>query len=377
MKIENLQLKFGNWEKLTNAYDISDVNLVIVHGKTNEFENDEHFYYLKKRYPDAEIIGCSSDELVLKNNIPNSEMVACAISFNSSRIVLKSISGTDDNDASDLSYNLIKKFDSNGLKHIFLLADGLKFNGSDIVKGLNKSIDIPKTGGLAADGTRVEKSLVMANAPASQNIIAAIGFYGDKLTIKSSSVGGWKEFGTPRIVTKSSKNTLYELNGEPIIEYYKRYFGSGYDFIKDIAFKFPFGIKKYDLDEPIIRTAIRINYDDNSVTTSGDIPEGYIAQIMKPDIDMLIDGAGEAAKIAQVDSRALSLGLVTSCEGRRSVLRQLVQDEVEKVATTLGDNVNLVGFYSYGEISPYQNGINKTLFHNQTMTITVVSEEIE
>jgi len=59
--------------------------------------------------------------------------------------------------------------------------------------------------------------------------------------------------------------------------------------------------------------------------------------------------------------------------GRKLVLKQRIEEEVEAVRDILGKQAFLTGFYSYGEISPFAVGA-KCALHNQTMTITTFSE---
>ncbi|MCX6956182.1 MAG: FIST C-terminal domain-containing protein [Verrucomicrobia bacterium] len=62
-----------------------------------------------------------------------------------------------------------------------------------------------------------------------------------------------------------------------------------------------------------------------------------------------------------------------SCVGRKLVLGQRTEEEVETVLTQLGPAITAAGFYSYGEICPSgaQHGCD---LHNQTMTLTVFTE---
>jgi hypothetical protein len=49
--------------------------------------------------------------------------------------------------------------------------------------------------------------------------------------------------------------------------------------------------------------------------------------------------------------------------------------EVDAAGRNLGPNMRQAGFYSYGEISPHAlSGICE--LHNQTMTITTITEEV-
>ena len=68
------------------------------------------------------------------------------------------------------------------------------------------------------------------------------------------------------------------------------------------------------------------------------------------------------------------LALLISCVGRRIVLGDRVEEEIEVIRETFGSNTVLCGFYSYGEISPLLDNVACEL-HNQTMTITTMFEE--
>jgi hypothetical protein len=92
---------------------------------------------------------------------------------------------------------------------------------------------------------------------------------------------------------------------------------------------------------------------------------------MRANVDRLIDGAFLAASsIAQ--KVPASAALLISCVGRRLVLRQRVEEEVESVREALGQGVSVSGFYSYGELCPA--GESNCELHNQTMTVTTFAE---
>ena len=114
------------------------------------------------------------------------------------------------------------------------------------------------------------------------------------------------------------------------------------------------------------------------MTFAGDIPQGYLAQLMKCSLDRLVDGAHEAALMANrstepVDGQTLSVAI--SCVGRRLVLGERAEDELESTLEVLPEGTRQIGFYSYGEISPFATG--HCDLHNQTMTLTTIREVSE
>ncbi len=193
--------------------------------------------------------------------------------------------------------------------------------------------------------------------------------------LSSGSHGGWSSCGADRVVTRSVGNTLFELDHEPALDLYKKYLG---EFAKELplsGLRFPLYIRAPSDTEGVIRTLLQINEDTKSITFAGDIPSGYFARLMMPELQQLIYGAVDAAKeINQVNDHQ-ALGLVVSCAARRVVMKQIIEEELEAVEETLGSNVQLVGFYSYGEIAPFNDQPENCQLHNQTMTLTAIYEK--
>jgi hypothetical protein len=213
----------------------------------------------------------------------------------------------------------------------------------------------------------------MADAPAAQNVVAIVGFFGD-LTAKCGCFAGWREFGAERLVTRSSGNVVYEIDYKPALTVYTKYLG---DLAKDLpgsGLRFPLSIRLTEQDEPVIRTLLAVDAEAQSLTFAGDVPQGGFCRLMKTDINSLIDGSGIAATAAGscTDGRA-GLCLIVSCVGRRLVMGQLTEEELDIVRERLGPDYAITGFYSYGELAPFADVIGCRL-HNQTMTLTTLCE---
>jgi hypothetical protein len=138
---------------------------------------------------------------------------------------------------------------------------------------------------------------------------------------------------------------------------------------------FPLSVRSPDGDREVVRTILAVDDQQHSLTFAGDVPQGAYARLMKANFDRLIDGAHGAAKTSfqSLGSSSPDLALLISCVGRKLVLKQRTEEEVEAVRSVLGEQAVLTGFYSYGEICPAAPNANCEL-HNQTMTITTFSE---
>jgi len=378
MKIESLYYQDNIWHSSLSEV-LKNVDIVFTFGQRDTFKLKEVYVQLKRRYPNAYIVGCTSSGNIQDDCVSSVPMVASAISFKSSmsKVAISVQDFTKDDDQNQISHKLIDALPKNNLQHVYILSDGLNMNGSSLAKGANDALDhkVAITGGLAGDDESFEETWVIADDVAKQNRVVAVGFYGESLSIKSGCFGGWNEFGVERRITKSVGNVVYEVDGQPALDLYKKYLGEHAKDLPGSGLRFPFSVRVNEKDKALTRSVLAVNEEEQSLSFAGDVPEGSLARLMKTDIDGLIEGAEIAAKNAKGIHQNSALGLVVSCVGRRLVLNQLVDDEIEGISDILGKQVSLVGFYSYGELAPFSNEIMSCQLHNQTLTLTVIYED--
>jgi hypothetical protein len=233
------------------------------------------------------------------------------------------------------------------------------------------------TGGLAGDGDRFARTWVVSGGRPVAGHVSAIGFYGDALRVGHGSKGGWDIFGPERSVTRSVGNVLYELDGQPALELYKKYLGERSARLPSSALLFPLSVREAEAPgKSLVRTVLAVDEATQSMTFAGNIPQGARAQLMRANFDRLIQGASDAAALTRNGHPASQrpvLSLAISCVGRRLVLGQRAEEELEAAAEALPPGSRQIGFYSYGEISPFAAG--RCDLHNQTMTITTLGED--
>ena len=373
--MQTTQIRWTPDSKWSNsADDFRDADLVLAFANTAYFQTSACYQSLKEKFPRAHIVGCSSSGSVLSNTISDDDVVATAIRFDHGKIRLAIADVAACADIRSLASKLMEELKATDLKHVLVFSDGLLVNGSDLATGLN-GFGFPVTGGLAGDGTRFGKTWVMADAPARPGCVAAVGLYGD-MTIKSGCFAGWQEFGAERTVTKSTGNVVTEIDGQPALALYKKYLGDLADKLPSSGLRFPLSVRadKKD-DKPIIRTLLAVDEAAQSLTFAGDVPQGYLCKLMKTNLDDLIEHAGMAASMAKSQqANAAGLCLVVSCVGRRLVLGQLTEEELDIVQEKLGIKTTITGFYSYGELAPFSDVLQCQL-HNQTMTLTTIYEK--
>jgi hypothetical protein len=268
---------------------------------------------------------------------------------------------------------LADKLTGDGLKGIFILSDGLSVNGSELAQGFNDIVaaNVPVTGGLAGDGERFNTTWVLQDGKPTRSIVAALGLYGN-VQIGHGSKGGWKSFGPAREVTRAENNVLYELAGKPALALYKAYLGDMAEGLPATGLRFPLTLSQPGEEKELVRTILAVDEATQSLTFAGDIPVGAYAQLMRANLEQLVEGAEDAALMSATKTDQELLCIAISCVGRRMVMGTDAEEEVEAVLEILPESTQQIGFYSYGEISPFAKG--SCDLHNQTMTITTIHE---
>jgi hypothetical protein len=351
--------------------------LVFVFGAPHVLDRDDLLHHLFDVYPGAQLVGCSTAGEIRGTSVLDDTLVATAVHFDATCVARAIVHLDDVGDSYEAGRRLARALDPQDLVHVLVFSDGLQVNGSLLVNGLVEHLppSVTATGGLSGDGARMQRTLVCAGGPPEEGVIVAIGLYGSRLRVGYGSMGGWDPFGPERIITRSSGNVLYELDGQSALSLYKRYLGEYVAELPLSALRFPLSLRGGEHAPGLVRTVLAVNEDDQSMTFAGDVPEGSYARLMKANFDRLIDGAMGAARTSYdaIGSSPPDLALLISCVGRKLVLQQRIEEEVEAVGEVLGPNTVLTGFYSYGEISPFTPNATCEL-HNQTMTITTLAE---
>jgi hypothetical protein len=376
--IKTTQYKYqnGSWEN-TNSNDIN-AQLILTFGsrKLIESEGLKAIESIKKIHPTSTVISASTAGNIIGEEVYFENLIATAIEFEKTKSVVHSIE-IDDSKEQELGQALANKFDKKNLK-LVLVYSTMNINAGELIKGINIGFnnEILVSGGVAGDGTLFEKTIVGVDTDLSENKVIAVGLYGNHLEVSHGSKGGWKPFGPPRKVTKSDFNVLYEIDGKPVLDVYKDYLGPKAKDLPGSGLLFPFAILDEETDELIVRGIQGISEEDKSITLYGNIEVGQTLKLMRADHSILVDGAGESAQdaLSGPETKEPQLAILVSCVARVLALDQLLEEELEEVQDVLGKSTAMCGFYSYSEFSPLKGATSCSL-HNQTMTITTLSEK--
>ncbi len=329
-------------------------------------------------FKDIPVIGCSTAGEISDTKLSDNAISLMAVNFEKTTLRVEGGAVESAEACYEKSRMLAQRLQGQDLAGVFILAPGLNVNGSAITRGFSSVLGskVSISGGLAGDKTSFSKTYTLMNGEISENTIVAVGFYGEHIRIGTGSKGGWAPFGPARRITKADGNLLYKLDEKPALDLYKQYLGEKAEQLPYSGLLYPFSILEDDQSETgLIRTILDVNHESKSLILAGDMPEGKMVRLMHADVDQLITGAENAAEEAHLDGMdaEASVALLVSCVGRKLVMADDVVEEVEAVQHVFGPGTRMAGFYSYGEIC-ISDLTKEAELHNQTMTITLLSE---
>lgn len=269
---------------------------------------------------------------------------------------------------------------------LVMFPDVLVGNGADVVRGIQAIVhkDFPIVGGASGDDQKFETTYQYCNDEVFSESVVGFGISGDY----HFGVGvrhGWIPIGIPMYVTKSEGATVHEIDNKPALDVYKEYFGEHHTkrleddravYTNTSVLTYPFGITAQNDNEILIRFATDVS-PEGSITCAAEIPEGSEIRMMIGNKDQAIEASQIAAGAALdglVDPYEIGAVIVFNCIARHNLFGEDAYREINAIREVLGNDVPMIGFYTYGEQAPI-NGVSRDIkkcessFHNETVVI--------
>ena len=261
----------------------------------------------------------------------------------------------------------------------FIIASGwLHTDGEQIVAGIEAGIghDATVFGGMAGDDLALREPFVFTYAKSSTTGVIALIIDEDKVSIKGIATCGWKPIGITKIVTKSSGNVVYTIDGQPALDIVIKYLGLTMDqestassTVVNLGAYYPLQLQRENAP-PVMRTAMLGNVEDRSLICAGNVPQGSKVRFsLPPDFDVIDTVVEECTDLKnEIEADAM---IMFSCISRYLSFGVMTSEEIERVQNVW--NAPMVGFFSYGEFGKSKNG--KHEFHNNTCCVVVLKEK--
>lgn len=381
MKVHTFQLHPGTDTIPANPSWDGPQTLVLAFFAPELALNQHPLQLLRNTFPQSYLLGASTAGEILGARLEDHSVAVAVLEFASTTLTLAREGVPEIRCSQQAGQRLGQALSHPDLKGVFVLTSGLGVNGTKVVQGLNQALgnQISVSGGAAAGGDGSGPMFTLGAAPGEpldfeSHQIVGVGFRGESIRLSSASKGGWTPFGLERQVTRSQGNILYELDGKPALALYKTYLGNRAQGLPATAFLFPLAILDEQAYGPdaLVRSVLAVDEMDQSLIFGGEIRQGSLVQLMHSSVDRLVEAAAEAAEHLDGADAPPGLSIAVSCIGRRVVLGERTEEELEAVMEALPNGTQQVGFYSLGELSPGKTG--ECHLHNQTMTLTLIQE---
>lgn len=364
----------------------NEPDLIIIFASTI-FEQKDVIKGVRSIIKEAPLIGCSSPGTITLDGAFMGSVSVFIISSDSISFSLGAAARIGKNsrlaglEASKQA--LSRSIKDRTTKAYILLSDSLSGNGADILRGAQEVLgtSFPIIGGASADELNFQKTYqYLDNSIYTDSVVSCL--VSGHLNVGIGKGHGWKPIGKPHKVTRAKVNIIKEIDKKPAIDIYENYFEKTFDELKGIGIgklgiSYPLGTRIKENNEYLIRAPLRVE-DNGNLIMSAEIPEGESINLMMGDKNLALEAARAACMEAFKDIQNPDVKFITvfSNIGRYRLLRKESQKEINIIKRIFGENVPILGFYTYGEYASldtygYKAGSN---FHSETISIAVFSE---
>jgi len=254
-----------------------------------------------------------------------------------------------------------------------VLADGAKADGNAIVNGIASEITEPFFGGLTGDDRKFTSSRVFLNGKEYEDAVAILTGYGEiDFTVNAAS--GWTPIGDSGVIQDIRGCEIRTISGQTAQDFMARQLGKPLG-ESDMGI-IPFAAYQ-NSEHFYLRAPSHLSADTGAVTTFGSVEQGTVVRVCSASREDVIFGITKAMQGLTPDSLGFtpSAAIIISCAGRKWLLADRGDKELSAFFKQLGHSVPLIGFPSFGEISPFRQGdgtYTAVSFHNVTFVVCLL-----
>ncbi len=341
-----------------------------------DFEHQELLDAINDAWPGIELIGCTTD----------GELSSC-LGFREDSISLLLLASDTIDFASGLGRGLSKDAQAACTQAVeqarakteleprlcITTPEGLTISGQKTVEALRKALgkDVDLFGGRAADHRKYEITRQFFGREVVSDSVPILVLSGP-LFYSIGVASGWKPIGDPGMITRSQGNVVYEIDGAPAVEFYRRLLGNEFKLSSDI----PLIILNDEGEPEYLRPSSgEVDDETGAITFLSDVPEGVRAQISTTDRAAILEGCEDAVRMALggfPDIKKPEAAVIVSCSARKNLLGTKTSEEFRILREQVGQDLPICGFYSYGEIGPQKTDSSKSIMHHETFTMLLL-----
>ena len=332
-------------------------------GLISEFEIKQIQTIFQDKNNKLPFIGTTTAGEIYNGLIHEKSIVVSIIKFQ--KTTLEYHYNTNNNDYK-MGQDIAQKLFKDDTKAMIIFIDGLLTNGSDVLDGISSiNNTIPIAGGLSGDNGAFKETFVFNETIISNKGSVAVSLNSKILNIFTNYQLNWQPIGEYMTITKATKNRLYEINGIPASDIYRKYLGNKVgDGLPFSATEFPL-LKIESNGLEVCRTFTHKFEEDGSLLTIGNLEVGDKVRFSFGNVDLIINESKHNLK--EYIPFHPEVIFTYNCTARKAFLQSNITVEL-KLLNQLSETA---GFFTYGEIY-HQDDTNSLL--NISLTVLALSE---
>jgi hypothetical protein len=256
-----------------------------------------------------------------------------------------------------------------------VLADGAKADGQAIASGIASEISGSFFGGLTGDDRKFTSSKVFLNGKEYEDVVAILTGYGD-IDCAVNAASGWTPVGNAGVVEENQGCEIRTISGESAQAFMARQLGKPLG-ESDVGVVPLAAYQTGSAEHFCLRTPSQLHPESGSVSTFGRVERGTIVKVCTATKEDVLRGVEDAMEGLTAESLGFipSAAIIISCAGRKWLMADRGEKELAVLLHGIGKAVPLIGFPSFGEISPFRNGdgtYTTVSFHNVTFVVCLM-----
>jgi hypothetical protein len=342
-----------------------------------DFDHQTLLCEINRAFPGIELIGCTTDGEI-SSELGFREDSAVLMLFASDSVDITAGVGRglskDVAGACRTAIDAAKAKTNRQPRLCISTPEGLTAEGQSITAALQETVgrEIPVFGALAGDQWRLKSTRQFCGTEVLNDAVPALLFSGD-FTFSYGVAYGWHQVGEVGRVTRATGATVYEIDGAPAIDFYRKYLGPA---AKPTA-ELPLAIlNPRDGIEYLRASWGVVDEATGAVTFLAAVPDGARVRLTIADRDAILNGCAESLAIAKSNlpvGAEPTAALFFSCAARKILLGTRTEEELGLIRSGLDAALPVGGFYGYGEISPHMGDPTGSKYHNESFVSLLIA----
>ena len=256
---------------------------------------------------------------------------------------------------------------------VFFLFSDFRTDASEVMRAISDCTDKPVVGGFAADNYDMKRCFIYINRQVVTDMVALLSATGD-FSFEIFTVHHKEPEGETGVITECASTTIQKINNLPAMRFVEEAVGKPLEYLDAGTIT----VNVMDPDNPRIMRhrslLLSKNPDeDTDIQLFGGIAEGEKIQLCLTNPEQIVAEIQSVAASFDALSFHPSSAIVISCAGRKQLLGNINQVEIDELKTAEKTPGAIAGFPSFGEIGPVKigSGYTQSLFHNMTYVVFV------